>query len=40
MIKKLIELDLTEIIDIEFSKVLNRSSLLEGKGIEKILKIL
>ena len=38
MIKKLIELDLTEIIDIEFSKVLNRSSLLEGKGIEKILK--
>tara|TARA_B100000941_G_C28492688_1_gene548925 strand:- start:266 stop:1105 length:840 start_codon:yes stop_codon:yes gene_type:complete len=38
MIKKLIELDLTEIIDIEFSKVLNRSSVLEGKGMEKILK--
>tara|TARA_E500000331_G_scaffold314464_1_gene323788 strand:- start:29 stop:868 length:840 start_codon:yes stop_codon:yes gene_type:complete len=38
MIKKLIELDLTEIIDIEFSKVLNRSSVLEGKGMKKILK--
>lgn len=38
MIKKLIELDLTEVIDIEFSKVLNRSSLLEGKGMKKILK--
>lgn len=38
MIKKLIELDLTEIIDIEFSKVLNRSSFLEGKGMKKILK--
>ena len=38
MIKKLIEIDLTEVIDIEFSKVLNRSSLLEGKGMKKILK--
>jgi predicted patatin/cPLA2 family phospholipase len=38
MIQKLIEIDLTEIVDIEFSKVLNRSSLLEGKGMEKILK--
>ncbi len=38
MMKKLIEIDLTEIIDIEFSKFMNRSSLLEGKGMENILK--
>ena len=34
----MIEIDLTEVIDIEFSKFMNRSSLLEGKGMENILK--
>lgn len=38
MIKKLIEIDLKEVVDIEFSNILSRSSILEGKGIKNILK--
>jgi predicted acylesterase/phospholipase RssA len=38
MIKKLIELDLTEVIDIEFSNIVYRSSILEGKGMNNIFK--
>lgn len=38
MIKKLIEIDLKEVVDIEFSNILSRSSILEGKGIKNIIK--
>jgi len=38
MIKKLIEIDLKEVVDIEFSNILSRSSILEGKGMKNILK--
>jgi predicted patatin/cPLA2 family phospholipase len=38
MVKKLIEIDLKQIVDMEFSNILSRSSILEGKGMKNILK--
>ena len=38
MIKKLLEIDLKQIVDIEFSNIVYRSSILEGKGMKNILK--
>ena len=38
MVKKLLEMDLKEVVDMEFSKILSRSSVLEGKGMKNILK--
>lgn len=38
MIKKLIYTNLTSVIDIELRNAFNRSSILKGKGIEKLIK--
>jgi hypothetical protein len=38
MIKKLIEMDLKKVVDVEFSNIIYRSSILEGKGMKTILK--